>query len=216
MKGVKYTDLQSVLNFMYHGEVNVAQEELNSFLAVAEDLRVKGLTQNQSGHQQSSSKQPTSYQQSRSPPPVSKTLLRSTPPPKRSRPPPAVQDDDDIQEVVPIKSEPREPHVLPMPHVPAPAQPQVYSSVPQPVALDTTEDQSVATYQEESGYEDYGDYQEQVYTEADNTMDHTMAMQGAGKGTEPDRRVLYEYIKKEVINGKSVSVCTMCGKSNSQ
>ena len=35
-------------------------------------------------------------------------------------------------------------------------------------------------------------------------------------GGEPDRRVLYEYIKKEVINGKSVSVCTMCGKSNSQ
>ena len=26
---------------MYQGEVNVAQEELNSFLAVAEDLRVK-------------------------------------------------------------------------------------------------------------------------------------------------------------------------------
>lgn len=46
LKGVKYTDLQSVLNFMYHGEVNVAQDELNSFLAVAEDLRVKGLTQN--------------------------------------------------------------------------------------------------------------------------------------------------------------------------
>ena len=45
LKGVKYTDLQSVLNFMYHGEVNVAQEELNSFLAVAEDLQVKGLTQ---------------------------------------------------------------------------------------------------------------------------------------------------------------------------
>merc|ERR1712002_876309 len=47
IKGVKYMDLQAVLNFIYHGEVNVAQEELNSFLAVAEDLRVKGLTQNQ-------------------------------------------------------------------------------------------------------------------------------------------------------------------------
>ena len=47
-KGVKFTDLQSVLNFMYHGEVNVAQEELNSFQDVAEDLKVKGLTQNQS------------------------------------------------------------------------------------------------------------------------------------------------------------------------
>ncbi len=31
---------------MYNGEVNVSQEDLNSFLAVAEDLKVKGLTQN--------------------------------------------------------------------------------------------------------------------------------------------------------------------------
>merc|ERR1712083_501518 len=46
LKGVQFTDMQAVLNFMYHGEVNVAQEELNSFLAVAEDLEVKGLTQN--------------------------------------------------------------------------------------------------------------------------------------------------------------------------
>ena len=44
MRGVKYSDLVSGFNFMYHGEVNVAQEELNSFLAVAEDLKVKGLT----------------------------------------------------------------------------------------------------------------------------------------------------------------------------
>ena len=28
---------------MYHGEVNVAQDELNSFLAVAEDLKVKDI-----------------------------------------------------------------------------------------------------------------------------------------------------------------------------
>ena len=39
LKGVRFPDLQAVLNFMYHGEVNVAQEELNSFLAVAEELR---------------------------------------------------------------------------------------------------------------------------------------------------------------------------------
>ena len=45
LKGVKYQEMLSVLNFMYQGEVNVAQDELNSFLAVAEELRVKGLTQ---------------------------------------------------------------------------------------------------------------------------------------------------------------------------
>merc|ERR1712127_938913 len=45
LKGVKHQEMLAVLNFMYMGEVNVAQEELNSFLAVAEELRVKGLTQ---------------------------------------------------------------------------------------------------------------------------------------------------------------------------
>jgi len=43
LKGVKFTDLQLVLNYMYHGEVLVAQEELISFLAAAEELKVKGL-----------------------------------------------------------------------------------------------------------------------------------------------------------------------------
>ena len=45
LKGVKFTDLQAVLDFMYHGKVNVAREDLSSFLAVAEDLQVKGLTE---------------------------------------------------------------------------------------------------------------------------------------------------------------------------
>jgi hypothetical protein len=45
---VTYADLQAVLNFMYHGEVSVAQDSLNSFLAVAEELHVKGLTQKNS------------------------------------------------------------------------------------------------------------------------------------------------------------------------
>ena len=46
LKGVKHQDLKSILDFMYHGEVNVAQDNLNSFLGVAEELKVKGLTQN--------------------------------------------------------------------------------------------------------------------------------------------------------------------------
>ena len=187
MKGVKFTDLQAVLNFMYHGEVNVAQEELNSFLAVAEDLRVKGLTQNQSSSNESSSKKSTSQHQSRSPPPLPRTLKRAperehpAQPPKRTQQPPAAHDDD-IQEVVPIKSEPLSTAPLPSHH----ADPQVYRPAPPPV-LDPTphQDQAVATYQEEeAGYEDYGEYQDQGYNEIDNTMDQSMAMQGVqtGKG----------------------------------
>jgi len=47
LKDVQYEIILAILNFMYHGEVNIAQEDLNSFLVVAEDLKVKGLTQNQ-------------------------------------------------------------------------------------------------------------------------------------------------------------------------
>ena len=45
IKGVRFSDLESLLDFMYYGEVNIAQENLNSFLSVAEELQVKGLTQ---------------------------------------------------------------------------------------------------------------------------------------------------------------------------
>ena len=45
IKGVAFSDLESLLDFMYYGEVNIAQENLNSFLSVAEELQVKGLTQ---------------------------------------------------------------------------------------------------------------------------------------------------------------------------
>ena len=41
LKGLKYNDILSVLNFMYNGELNGAQEELDSFLSVAEDLKIK-------------------------------------------------------------------------------------------------------------------------------------------------------------------------------
>ena len=79
----------------------MAQEELNTFLAVAEELRVKGLTQ---GNSNSDNKPKSEAKQPRSNPP-------ELPPPKRQRPAPVVsaatyQDDDEIQEVVPVKSEP--------------------------------------------------------------------------------------------------------------
>jgi len=45
LKDVRLLDMQALLTFMYQGEVNVAQSQLNSFLMIAEDLKVKGLTQ---------------------------------------------------------------------------------------------------------------------------------------------------------------------------
>ena len=43
MRGVKYDDLLAILDFLYCGEANVFQENLDSFLAFAEDLQLRGL-----------------------------------------------------------------------------------------------------------------------------------------------------------------------------
>lgn len=45
LRGVRYQDMLGLLDFMYYGEVNVAQAEINTFLATAEELQIKGLTQ---------------------------------------------------------------------------------------------------------------------------------------------------------------------------
>ena len=44
MKGVRMADMESIVHFMYHGEANVALEDLESFLAAANELQIKGLT----------------------------------------------------------------------------------------------------------------------------------------------------------------------------
>ena len=43
LRKVKYRYLQNLLNFMYQGEENVAEEDLNNFLEIAEDLNLRGL-----------------------------------------------------------------------------------------------------------------------------------------------------------------------------
>jgi len=182
LKGVTYRDMESVLNFMYHGEVNVAQDDLNSFLAVAEELRVKGLTQSTSGgsdasntstlppkssslpsrrrpsedlHQAPSSNAPPSYSNPSAPP-----IKRPRPPPPAPRAPAAVQqaaeEDDEIQEYVPVKSEP------------AAQQQEMYEDPSQGAAagggmMMTTEDsmqydESYGAYEE--GYDEGAYYQE--------------------------------------------------------
>ena len=47
MKGVKSEILIAMMDFFYHGEANVFQENLESFLKLAGKLQLKGLTQNQ-------------------------------------------------------------------------------------------------------------------------------------------------------------------------
>jgi len=211
LKSVKYTDLQAVLNFMYHGEVNVAQEELNSFLAVAEDLRVKGLTQNQAGN---SSRQKESQEVVRNRP-----VEREPLPPKKPRPtapPPSfTQDDDDIQEVVPVKTEPRE-------HIPTASPAEMYhesspvvqqtSSVPQANTSQQSHqlqqlDDSLQ-YAGDESYDDYGQYGVEGGYEA-GLMDPSMGAQDASKGSLQDPKEMDQYIVRS--NGKDY-LCVLCNQ----
>ena len=148
----------AVLNFMYHGEVNVAQEELNSFLAIAEDLKVKGLTQNKSEdipRQRQEITTSSSKQQPREPP----EKQGATPQQQRSQPisvpdpTPRINathyqaEDDDIQEVVPVKTEPVS--ILPEPH-----HVEIQAEDQQSQVMEN----SMAMYEE--SYADYADYEE--------------------------------------------------------
>jgi len=213
LKGVKYTDLQSVLNFMYHGEVNVAQEELNSFLSVAEDLRVKGLTQSQGNAT-------STRHREQSPPRSSKPRVveREPPPPPKRPKPPATQtftsvqqqstnftpqdQDDDIQELPPVKTEPRDTPVYPAPAI------QVNHPDPQD---DAQQHQLVQQdqYGEEGTmgeYEDYGQYGDSSYD--DGQYGQVMGQQAdGGKGlTDPSQ--LEQFIVKEQT-GYMCSVCNI-------
>ena len=46
MRGLKSEDLVAIVDFLYFGEANVYQENLDSFLAIAEEFQLKGLRGN--------------------------------------------------------------------------------------------------------------------------------------------------------------------------
>jgi len=175
LKGVKYQDMISVLNFMYNGEVNVAQEELNSFLSVAEDLRVRGLTQENSAVSQKASRVQESHPPERTlkkPSPPDLTVTEREPPmvhAKRSRQTPYVTqpekqyqgrfEDNEIQELVPVKAEPRE--TLPPQHPVERSNMEGHVIASEPIDASYSHstvalDQSYVE-DETYGYEDYGE-----------------------------------------------------------
>ncbi|XP_050739814.1 broad-complex core protein isoforms 1/2/3/4/5-like isoform X1 [Eriocheir sinensis] len=63
LKDVTFANLTSILDFMYHGEVNVSHNELATFLKTAEALKVRGLAEDEK------KKDAEGYNESSSPPP---------------------------------------------------------------------------------------------------------------------------------------------------
>eukprot|EP00092_Neocalanus_flemingeri_P050284 GFUD01058075.1.p1 GENE.GFUD01058075.1~~GFUD01058075.1.p1 ORF type:complete len:354 (+),score=73.88 GFUD01058075.1:262-1323(+) len=227
LKGVKYKELLSVLNFMYMGEVNVAQEELNSFLSVAEDLRVKGLTQNNSNSEAAANSKvnlPKSEPLKQITRPREPPERDPVPPPKRPRPTPVPQaaaprqsyqpeEEDDIQEVVPVKSEPRDTFVPSQPqpsmsHTVAPVEPQ---PMYQPQDQSMQEQGTVAlddTYGDESY--DYGQYGDGAYDDGSGMIDPNTGMPLAGAGADGNKDIEAEIRSKMENLGASKWRCTEC------
>ena len=95
LRGVASQDLHNIVSFMYDGEVSIAQDQLNSFLAAAEDLQVKGLTQDKSKSSQSLPKKASTQIPKKATPII-------TPRPVSQ----FASNDDDIEEIAaPIKKE---------------------------------------------------------------------------------------------------------------
>jgi len=220
LKGVKYKDILSVLNFMYMGEVNVAQDELNSFLSVAEDLRVKGLTQNGSGAGETNTSKPISkidapkhITKPREPPerePISSA-------PKRPRSvvstPQSFQTaDDDIQEVVPVKSEPREP----APMTVAPVEQAEFYQHPQQVHVEEQQPQGTVALDESYADENYDYGQYEGYDDGSGVMGNSsMALDPAdgNKGQAEILQQLDEIISTKCYREGGINTCSDCGYS---
>ena len=178
-----------MLEFAYTGEVNVAQEDLNNFLAVAEELKIKGLTQNNSEDIGKSSSNSHPKQE----PVKHRAPSLPKPPPLKMPSRPALTaavaavEDDDIQEVVAeVKAEPGSSRMEVL---------EQYQ--------DTSQQGDMVTYDEGYEYADYG--------EEEGCGGH-MVEEGADQDKavglyQKDGNVLYTKIDDRTFS------CQVCGKT---
>lgn len=54
LKDTRWPELKAIVEYMYRGEISVAQEELTSLLRVAETLKIRGLSELNSDHSRKS------------------------------------------------------------------------------------------------------------------------------------------------------------------
>ena len=47
LEGISSTELKDILDYMYNGEANIFQENLDKFLSIAQRFKIRGLLQNE-------------------------------------------------------------------------------------------------------------------------------------------------------------------------
>jgi len=215
LRGVTYNDLTSILDFIYNGEVNVAQEDLNSFLAVAEELQIKGLTNRDtpnSGTSNSASNSETPKKFSASTPSASKgsdrprSAAREEQPPvkkvRKSSPAPIPTPSKPIQQkfIEPIEIEPEEVKEV----VNIKDDPEVVMASTSAVNID------------EAGQDFGGDEYDESY---DGYYEDDGAEMGDGaegtdgtKGHVKDLDVMQFLVEIHCESAKPNYKCTLCGK----
>jgi len=193
---VNPNDLAAIMDFMYHGEVNVKQENLNSFLAVAERLRVRGLCQGDTGAAPGDSRDASRgsgiSNGGGAKPKTSRPSEASDSSAKRARispPPPAREEEDDIEELPPpvaVKQEKEDTQVaISAPAPRPPPRPQGASqsyggAIAQP---DYRIAEQGAQYDESSEYGDYSGYDEDMSYMSEPGTPGMMGMAGVDPGS---------------------------------
>jgi len=193
LRGVSFCDLSAVLDFMYHGEVNVAQEDLNSFLAVAEELQIKGLTQKEGGEPS----KPTPKAAKR-PDPGSTTPTSAVKRARRASPAPAAAAADPEVKAIDIKSDP-----------------EAGPSGSQAVSAGASGSGGAGSeYADESAdFDDYGDYYGDDNGEGGAGADGSM-MEGGEEGA--GGKEVSAPVKYCVQSNDGHFVCMACGRKFTQ
>ena len=89
MRGINAEDLLAIVDFLYYGEANIYQENLDRFLSIAEELELKGLNGGEEGVEgagDGATPKKQLYQQisSRPPPPKNKPKFDTNIAPQKS------------------------------------------------------------------------------------------------------------------------------------
>jgi len=196
LKGVRMSDLESIINYIYHGETNVALGELDTFLEVATELQIKGLTSPPGSPTKKVSQEPPrkKYEfedthQEKELPNKSRSVLK--------RPNTTIQDSK--ESIVKVKKEyevqviedEEAPEEVSYPEEDYSQQNDFHSSMSGEIPYDYNQDGASFNQEDQRSF-------------SNNHMDYSAASEV--------KRLTDQYLQKIEVNGCLLWTCTRCGK----